>query len=178
MPQARTAMRKVKEVLRLRYDLGLSYSQIRRSCGVSNGTLNGLLTRAETAGLTRWEQVRDLTEEALEKKLFQRADDGQWLERRPLPDWAEVDRDLRRHKHLTLKLVWGEYIQANPTGYGFSQFCGYFRRWPACCTDGWDGVGREAYLPFGCRLHAAQSECCPPPPYSAAETARDELVRV
>jgi transposase len=129
MPQARTAMRKVKEVLGLRYDLGLSYSQIRRSCGVSNGTLNGLLTRAETAGLTRWEQVRDLTEEALEKKLFQRADDGQWLERRPLPDWAEVDRDLRRHKHLTLKLVWGEYIQANPTGYGFSQFCGYFRRW-------------------------------------------------
>jgi transposase len=65
----------------------------------------------------------------LEKTLFQRADDGQWLERRPLPDWAEVDRDLRRHKHLTLKLVWGEYLQANPMGYGFSQFCDYFRRW-------------------------------------------------
>jgi transposase len=122
-------MRKVKEVLRLRYDLGMSYSQIRRSCGVSNGTLNGLLTRAEKLGLTRWEQVRDLSEEVLEKKLFQRADDGQWLEERPLPDWAEVDRDLRRHRHLTLKLVWGEYIQAHPGGYGFSQFCNYFRQW-------------------------------------------------
>ncbi|HYH20233.1 MAG TPA: IS21 family transposase [Azospirillum sp.] len=129
MPRTRTAMRKVKEVLRLRYDLAMSYSQIRRSCGLSNGTLNGLLARAEKAGLTRWEQVHDLSEEALERRLFQRADDGQWLEERPLPDWAEVERDLRRHKHLTLKLVWGEYIKASPGGYGFSQFCDYFRRW-------------------------------------------------
>ena len=36
-------MRKVKEVLRLRYELGMSYSQIRQSCGVSLGTLNNLL---------------------------------------------------------------------------------------------------------------------------------------
>lgn len=129
MPRARTAMRKVKEVLRLRYELGMSYSRIRQSCSVSNGTLNGLLTRAEKVGLTSWKQIREMSEEALEKQLFQRADDGHWLEVRPLPDWAEVDRELRRHKHLTLKLVWSEYIQANPTGYGFSQFCEYFRRW-------------------------------------------------
>jgi hypothetical protein len=76
-------MRKVKEALRLRYDLRLSYSQIRRSCGVSNGTLNGLLNRAAKLGLTSWEQVRDLSEDALEKTLFRRADDGQWLEQRP-----------------------------------------------------------------------------------------------
>ena len=54
MPRARTAMRKVKEVLRLRYDLQMSYSQIRLSCGVSNGALNGLLTRAAKAGLNNW----------------------------------------------------------------------------------------------------------------------------
>ena len=109
--------------------LQLSYSQIRRSCGISNGSLNGLLTRAAKLGLTGWAQVRELSEEALEKALFRRADDGQWLEQRPLPDWAEVERELRRHKHLTLKLVWGEYLQANPGGYGFSQFCELFRRW-------------------------------------------------
>ena len=79
-------MRKVKEVLRLRYDLQLSYSQIRRSCGISNGSLNGLLSRAVRLGLTSWAQVRELSEEALEKTLFCRADDGQWLEQRPVPD--------------------------------------------------------------------------------------------
>jgi transposase len=122
-------MRKVKEVLRLRYELGMSDSQIRQSCGVSLGTVNNLLTRAEQAGLTTWDQVRDLDEGALEKRLYQRADDGHWLEARPLLDWAAVDRDLRRHRHLTLKLVWGEYIQAHPDGYGFTQFCEDFRRW-------------------------------------------------
>ena len=81
-------MRKVKEVLRLRYELGMSYSQIRQSCGVSLGTLNNLLVRAEQAGLTSWDQVRDLGEEALERRLYQRADDGHWLEMRPLPDWG------------------------------------------------------------------------------------------
>ena len=55
-------MRKVKEVLRLRYELGMSYSQIRQSCGVSLGTVNNLLTRAEQAGLTTWDQVRNLDE--------------------------------------------------------------------------------------------------------------------
>ena len=122
-------MRKVKEVLRLRYDLRMSYSQIQRSCRISNGALNGLITRAGKLELTSWAQVHDLSEEALEKMLFRRADDGQWLEQRPLPDWAEVERELRRHKHLTLKLVWGEYLQAHPGGYGFSQFCELFRRW-------------------------------------------------
>jgi hypothetical protein len=52
MPRERIAMRKVKEVLRLRYELGMSYSQIRQSCGVSLGTVNNLLARAEQAGLT------------------------------------------------------------------------------------------------------------------------------
>src|SRR3954454_6921368 len=119
MPRSRMAMRKVKEVLRLRYDLGMSYRQIRRSCGISNGTLNGVLTRAQKLGLTRWDQVRELSEAPMEKQLFQRADDGAWLEARPLPDWAAVDRDLRHHKHVTLKLVWTEYIQAHPGGYQF-----------------------------------------------------------
>ena len=82
MPRERVAMRKVKEVLRLRYELGMSYSQIRQSCGVGLGTVNNLLARAEQAGLTTWDQVRDLDEGALEKRLYQRADDGHWLEAR------------------------------------------------------------------------------------------------
>ena len=50
---------------------------------------------------------------------------------------------------------------------------------PACCTDGWDGVGREACsVPLGSRRHAAQIQCRPSPPYSAAEATGDELVRI
>jgi transposase len=41
---------------------------------------------------------------------------------RLLPDWAEVDQELRRHKHVTRKLLWMEYKAAQPDGLGFSQF--------------------------------------------------------
>jgi transposase len=41
---------------------------------------------------------------------------------RTLPDWAEVDQELRRHKHVTRKLLWMEYRAAQPDGLGFSQF--------------------------------------------------------
>ncbi len=42
--------------------------------------------------------------------------------RRALPDWAAVDQELRRHKHVTRKLLWMEYKTAHPDGFGFSQF--------------------------------------------------------
>src|ERR1700722_8325368 len=42
--------------------------------------------------------------------------------RRTLPNWAEVDQELRRHKHVTRKLLWMEYKAADPDGLGFSQF--------------------------------------------------------
>jgi transposase len=32
------------------------------------------------------------------------------------------DQELRRHKHVTRKLLWMEYKAADPDGLGFSQF--------------------------------------------------------
>jgi transposase len=49
--------------------------------------------------------------------------------RRPMPDWAEIDAELRRHKHVTRKLLWLEYQAAHPDGYHFSQFNLLLTRW-------------------------------------------------
>ncbi len=35
----------------------------------------------------------------------------------------------RRHRHLTLQLLWEEYRQGNPEGYGYSRFCELYQRW-------------------------------------------------
>ena len=48
---------------------------------------------------------------------------------RPLPDFAEVRRQLQAHKHLTLQLVWEEYRETQPDGYGYSRFCELYHRW-------------------------------------------------
>ena len=37
--------------------------------------------------------------------------------------------ELRRHKHLTLQLLWEEYKQAHPDGYQYSRYCELYHRW-------------------------------------------------
>ena len=45
---------------------------------------------------------------------------------RPLPQWSEIHRELRR-KGVTLTLLWHEYKAAHPEGLQFSQFCERYR---------------------------------------------------
>ena len=52
LPMKRLSMRKLKEVLRLRYELGLGQRQIARSCSIGHGTVYEYLKRAQAAGVT------------------------------------------------------------------------------------------------------------------------------
>lgn len=40
--------------------------------------------------------------------------------------WANVHRELKR-KHVTLTILWDEYIAENPGGYRYSRFCELYR---------------------------------------------------
>lgn len=60
MPAKRTTMRKIRDVLRLRHEAGLSIRQISASTKSSVGAVQKLLTRAETLGLS-WPLADDLS---------------------------------------------------------------------------------------------------------------------
>jgi Sigma-70, region 4 len=62
-------MRKTKELLRLRFELGLGQRQIARSCGMDLGTVHDYLERAAAAGIG-WPLPEGWSEEELEAKLF------------------------------------------------------------------------------------------------------------
>jgi len=121
----RLSMRKVREVLRLRHELGLGLRQIARSLGLSHSRVAGYLGRAEAAGVP-WPLAEDLGEAELEARLFP-GSEGQGR-RRPEPDWGRVHRELRR-KGVTLQLLWLEYKREHPNGYQSSRFCDLYRRW-------------------------------------------------
>lgn len=125
MVRPRTAMRKIKEVLRLSWDAGLSPRQVEASVGVSRGTVRRYLERAERAGL-RWPLPDDLDETALERVLFPPV--AAPSVSRPSPDFGWVHRELRR-KGVTLQLLWMEYKQTHPDGYQYSQFCLLYQQW-------------------------------------------------
>lgn len=119
MPRPRLAMRNVREVLRLSLDQGLSVRDVAASLGVARSTVSDHLRRSEKAGLS-WPLPDDLSDSALEQLLFPRPPPASAS--RPLPDWKEVHKELRR-KGVTLMLLWLEYREQNPDGYGYSQFC-------------------------------------------------------
>ena len=69
MAKARLSMRKIREVLRLKFDCALSGHQIAHSCQISRSTVADYLCRFEKVGLG-WPLPEALSDEELEKKLF------------------------------------------------------------------------------------------------------------
>src|SRR5258708_1258005 len=121
-------MRKVKEVLRRRFGLGLHQNQIARSCSVAQATVHRYLQKAAAAGLT-WPLPEEIDDRRLEELLFPAAAGRPSRALRSSPDFADVRRQLQTHKHLTLQLVWEEYRQAQPDGYSCSRFCELYDSW-------------------------------------------------
>ena len=119
-------MRKIKEVLRLKWVSGLSNRQIAASCGIGRPTVSEYLRRAELAGL-RWPLPDDLDEARLERLLFPPPPDLP-AQQRGIPDWANIHGELKR-PGVTLFLLWQEYRQAYPDGYQYSWFCEHYRAW-------------------------------------------------
>ena len=128
MPAERLSMRKIKEVLRLKFGLGFANRQIARSCSINHSTVADYLYRAKAAGLGQWPLPDSLDEAELEKRLFStmapRADQP-----RAAPNWPAIHEDLHGHKHVTLQLVWQEYKQSDPEGYQYSRFCWLYQQW-------------------------------------------------
>lgn len=129
MPTERVAMRHVREILRLTRAAGLTVSEAARRTGVSRSTVREMIRRFEESGLA-WPVPLDLTDAALEVRLYGAAGARRGERRRAPPDWALLDRELKR-KHVTLQVLWAEYIEANPDGYRYSRFCELYRGWAA-----------------------------------------------
>jgi transposase len=126
MPTERLSMRRIREVLRLRHQ-GLTERVIARTLGVSNGVVHGYVRRARLAGLT-WPLPEGLDDEGLELLLFPAPTAASQSDRRPSPDWAYVEKELRR-RSVTRLLLWEEYRAANPDGFGYTWFCTTFEAW-------------------------------------------------
>jgi transposase len=117
-------MRKIREVLRLKAG-GFSKRRIAASLGISATAAMECVQRAWRAGLT-WPLQEELSDDALEQRLYPPPTTKD--EQRPLPNWAEIHRELKR-PGVTLQLLWQEYREQHPGGYAYSRFCDFHRAW-------------------------------------------------
>ena len=122
-------MRKIKEVLRLKYDCGISEREISRSCQVSRSTVADYIRRATAAGL-KWSEAAALAQTQLEERLFPTEHIPSSVKRPPL-DCEYIYNQLRTYRkfNLTLSQLWLEYKEKHPDGYQYTQFCENYWRW-------------------------------------------------
>jgi transposase len=126
VPRKKLPMRKISEILRLSA-AGMSNREIAAATGAGKSTVGEYLARAEAAGIG-WPLAEGVDDEAIEAKLFP-PPSAELAARRPLPDWRQVHRELRRGHHVTLRLLWLEWKTSNPEGWGYSQFCSHYQGW-------------------------------------------------
>ncbi len=119
-------MRKIKEVLHLKWTKGLSHRQIARTCGLARPSVSEYLRRVEEAGLA-WPLPLGLDDATLERQLFP-PPPCLPPQQRGVPDWPQVHTE-RRRKGVTLFLLWQEYRETHPQGYQYSWFCEHYRAW-------------------------------------------------
>jgi transposase len=119
MAQRPLSMRKTKEILRLKHELGLTNRQIASSLHLSHVCVGNYLRRARQAGLG-WPLPEPLDENQL-RQLLLAAEKTPPEPKRYLPPMEEIHQELQR-KGVTLQLVWEEYRRAHPDGYAYTQF--------------------------------------------------------
>ena len=130
MPTRALSMRKIRELIRLKYQAGLSHEQIAGALAISKGVVAKYVGRIERAGLEPGELLVLSDAEVLAR--IAPAPRSSHYGGRIAPDFAHVHAELKRPS-VTLMLLWQEYTSANADGrtYRYSQFTDLYRDYVA-----------------------------------------------
>ncbi len=118
-------MRRIRQLLALRFGAGASTRAIGRELGIAPSTVREYLARATAAGIG-WPLAADFTDEALVARLFANGGVRAGARFRAEPDWAALALEFKRPA-VNLQILWDEYREVHPDGYAYSRFCELFR---------------------------------------------------
>ena len=120
-------MKKIIEVLRLKYEAKLSHEKIARACALSKGAVSKYVSLAKAQDVT-WPLPDGVDEARLERLLFPAKEKPtRFVE----PDGFQIHQELKR-KGVTLQLLWSEYVAAyGDHSYRYTQYCHHYRQWRA-----------------------------------------------
>ena len=127
MPNERISMSKLKQLIGLQAS-NLSVRALARALGLSVGAVSKYLRAVRSSGISA-SDAEALSEVELEQRVF-----GPTLSGKPgafvAPDCAWIHGELKRHRHVTLQLLWEEYAaRYGVAAYRRSAFCQIYRRW-------------------------------------------------
>jgi len=133
MCQVRLTMKKLREVLRLKYDCALKHRQIGLAAGVSPSTVSYYTQAFKQAGL-EWPLANDMSDSELVLKLEPFCVQLKTKEgNKHLPDFADMHHELKR-KEVTQLILYEEYKEIHKErAYSYSEYCRRYRQWKKRC---------------------------------------------
>lgn len=145
MPQDKLSMRKIRDVLRYRFDAQLSLEATARALQISKGVVAKYVKLAGAAGIS-WPIPDELSDQDLEHLLKRQEafKEPTYVE----TDHAQTHQELKK-KGVTLLLLWEEYqLTAGTRAYQYTSFCLHYRAWATKLKISMRQVhprGREAF---------------------------------
>ncbi|BBU04458.1 hypothetical protein WP9W18E04_17970 [Aeromonas veronii] len=124
-------VRKLKEILRLKYQAQLAHRQIALSLHISSSTVSYYLNRAAQLDITTWPLCERWDDVTLERAFLSTRAVSK-TRHKPLPDWAVLHQELKQpgQKGVTLELLWQEYAERNNGAhYSYNHFCRLYKEW-------------------------------------------------
>ena len=129
MAEERLSMRKLKELLRLKWDCQLSNRIIGRAIHVSPSTVSYYTRAFQASGLSwplnpEWDDKELMLHlepycQQLKNQTFTKA----------IPDYFAIHEELKK-VGVTLQLLWEEYRnQCNEKAYSYPEYCRRYRHW-------------------------------------------------
>ncbi|MCL4164131.1 UNVERIFIED_CONTAM: hypothetical protein GTU68_045791, partial [Idotea baltica] len=123
-------MKKLKDILRLKYGQKLTHRQIATSLSISPSAVSRYACKAAQMGITQW-PLTDEWDDATLRTTFLATQAP--LKKYSLPNWQSVQDELKGEKCTTLQLLWEEYADKHPAGYySYNHYCRMYRQW--CST--------------------------------------------
>ncbi len=130
MPTAPISMRKLKEILRLKYGCSMSHRQVAKSLSISPSVVSRYANRAAQMGITSWPLSEEWDDVTLHQKFLHTT-----VKANPqitTPDWSVIHQELKP-KTMTLQLLWEEYRERNNNiFYSYNHFCRLYKKWLGC----------------------------------------------
>ena len=132
-PMRPITVRKLKEILRLKYQAQLAHRQIALSLHISPSTVSYYLNRAAQLGIQAWPLDALWDDVSLARAFINtRVTPNPHL--KPIPNWAKLHQELKKpgQKGVTLELLWQEYAERHPgSHYSYNHFCRLYKAWAA-----------------------------------------------
>ncbi len=127
MARKRTLLKRTRKIIKFYLEGVTSSRKLGELIGLSHTKVQGFI-RTFSSSVYSFEELLQLDDEALSVVVYPQ--DTKPVPKKKLPDFEAIEKALCRGKKngVTRTLLWQEYIEENPGGYGLSQFNEHYRR--------------------------------------------------